>query len=124
MPAEGLIDQWAALARDDGAVFLKERLDWLGRRRAEIEAVLEELNGAVEEIDREAVDRALIMEGLGQFAEVFEGMAPYQQKELIRLVVPLREDAGDGPGCNPTTFALSDIKLVAGSPGWCPGARS
>ena len=63
-------------------------------------------------------------------------MAPYQQKELIRFVahkvVISREAMELGlyarmpevrRAVPPNTFALSDIKLVVGSPGWCLGAQ-
>jgi len=127
--ADGLIDQWEALARDDGAVFLKERLDALGKRRAEIEAALEELNMAVEEIDRESFDRDLIMTALGRFAEVFEGMAPYQQKELIRLVVHKvvvsREAMELGLYARmPEMRAVPPTRSRSQTPNWLPGLVS
>lgn len=85
--AEGLMDQWEALAHDEGTVFLKERLDALGKRRKEIEDALGELGEAASGVDREAVDHIVVAKALEQFTDVFEGMAPYQQKELVHLVV-------------------------------------
>ncbi len=80
MPAE-------TLATDDGAVFLKERLDELGKRRGQLEAGLDEVLLATEDIEKEAVDQSLVTEALANFSEVFEHIPPYQQRELMRLVL-------------------------------------
>jgi predicted nuclease with TOPRIM domain len=69
--ADGILDQWEQLTGEEGAVFLKERLDQLGKRRTEIEAALEELELAVKEVEREAVSQKIVLEALGNFTEVF-----------------------------------------------------
>ncbi len=85
--ADDMMDQWESLAGEDGAVFLKERLDQLGKRRTEIESALDELSLAIDDVKREAVDQDLVLKALASFGEVFEYIPPYQQKELFRLVI-------------------------------------
>ena len=74
--ADGLMEQWETLATDDGAVFLKERLDELGKRRGQIEAGLDEVLLATEDIEKEAVDQSLVTEALANFSEVFQHIPP------------------------------------------------
>ena len=85
--ADGLMEQWEELATDEGTVFLKDRLEQLGKRRSEIETGLEELALATEDVEREAVDQETVMRALAEFGNVWESLAPYQQKELMRLVL-------------------------------------
>ena len=85
--ADGTLDQWEQLLGEEGSVFLKERLDQLGKRRAEIETAIDELELAIEEVERETVTQETVLEALGNFTEVFHEIPPYQQKELMRLVL-------------------------------------
>jgi site-specific DNA recombinase len=85
--ADGIMEQWESLASDDGAVFLKEKLDQLGKRRNQIESALEKIELAVAEIQQDAVDHKLVMKALEDFTDVFNCIPPYQQKDLMRLVL-------------------------------------
>jgi hypothetical protein len=42
---------------------------------------------AMGEVERDAVDQRLVVEALGDFSEVFREIKPYEQKELMRLVL-------------------------------------
>jgi ElaB/YqjD/DUF883 family membrane-anchored ribosome-binding protein len=83
--ADGLINEWTSLATDDGATFLKERLEDLGKRRGQIEESLADLEIAISEVERDMVDRGLFTRALTDFTGVFAEIKPYQQKELMRL---------------------------------------
>ena len=85
--ADDMMDQWESLAGEGGAVFLKERLDQLGKRRTDIETALEELAIAIDEVEREAVDQETVLKALSSFGDVFDCIPPFQQKELFRLVI-------------------------------------
>ena len=85
--ASGVMDKWAAMANDDGAMFIKEKLDQLGKRRREIEAGLVSLEEMISEIERESVDQELVKLVLERFGEIYEKIQPYQQKEAVRLVL-------------------------------------
>jgi site-specific DNA recombinase len=85
--AEALINEWATLANGDGTSFLKERLDDLGKRRGQIEEGLTALEIAIGDVERDMVDQGLVAQALADFTGVFAELKPYQQKELMRLVL-------------------------------------
>jgi hypothetical protein len=70
-----------------GATSSRERLDDLGKRRSQIEESLAALEIAISDVGRNAVDQSLVTQALGDFSEVFAEIKPYQQKELMRLVL-------------------------------------
>jgi site-specific DNA recombinase len=81
--AQGLLDQWTGMATDNNAVFLKDKLNELGKRRKEIEDALVSLDVLIEEVERDSVDQEMFEKLLVKFNEVFDSMLPYQQKELV-----------------------------------------
>ena len=85
--ADQMLGQWANLATEENSAFLKNKLSELGRRRKEIESGLEDLELAIEEIERESVSKELVMFALGRMTDVFKSLNPYQQKELIKLTL-------------------------------------
>jgi hypothetical protein len=82
-----LINEWAALSTGDEAAFLREKLDDLGKRRAQIEEGLAALEIAISEVEMDGVDWSLVTQALADFTGVFAELKPYQQKELMRLVL-------------------------------------
>jgi site-specific DNA recombinase len=85
--ADGLISEWAALAGGDGAQFLKEKLDDLGKRRGQIEESLASLDIAIAEVMRDTVDEETVGRALADFSGVFAELKPYEQKDLMGLVL-------------------------------------
>jgi len=62
---------------DGGAVFLKERLDDLGKRRSSIEGALEELEIAIDDVKRDTVDEEFVIKALVDIGKVFDCIPPY-----------------------------------------------
>ncbi|GAB4117314.1 MAG: recombinase family protein [Candidatus Caldatribacteriota bacterium] len=85
--ADGIMNKWASLASEDSSLFLKDKLDQLGKRRKEIETGIQALEEMIEEIERESVTQELVMLALNKFTDVFDHIQPYQQKELLSLVL-------------------------------------
>lgn len=81
------MNKWASLASEDSSLFLKDKLDQLGKRRKEIETGIQALEEMIEEIEREAVNQELVMLALNKFTDVFDHIQLYQQKELLSLVL-------------------------------------
>jgi hypothetical protein len=79
--------EWTALANRDSTSFLKEKLDNLGKRRGQIQESLTALEIEIGEVERDRVDQDLVTKALADFSAVFSELKPYQQKELIRLVL-------------------------------------
>lgn len=85
--ADGIMEKWTAMATDDNSVFLREKLDELAKQRKDIEAGLAALDIQISDIQREAINKDDVLEALGKFAELFETLAPYLRKEIIRHVM-------------------------------------
>jgi site-specific DNA recombinase len=85
--ADGIMNGWKALASGDSEVFLKEKLDSLGKRRKEIEEGIQALEVMIEEIERESVSEELVIRALSKFTKVFANIRPHEQKELLRMVL-------------------------------------
>ncbi len=83
--ADGIMNKWASLASEDSGLFLKDKLDQLGKRRKEIETGIQALAEMIEEIERESVTQELVMLALNKLTDVFEHIQPYRQKELLSL---------------------------------------
>ena len=77
-----------------GTVFVREELDGLGRKREEIERSLKGTEAQIGRIERKAIDEGTLREGLKQFDECFDRIKPYEQKELMRLLL-VRADLGE-----------------------------
>ena len=75
------------MANDEGALFIKEKLDQLGKRRKEIETGLVSLEEMIGEIERESVDQELVKLVLERFGEIFDQIQPYQKKEAVKLIL-------------------------------------
>ena len=85
--ADHVMKKWASMMNEEGSFFLKEKLQQLDRRRKEVETGIQTLEQMIEEIEREAVSKELVMLALNKFTDVFDHIQPYRQKELLRLVL-------------------------------------
>ena len=80
---------------EDSKVLLRERLDEQAKRRKEVETGIQEVDQAIREIERESVSHDEVMRALSRFAEIFGQIPPYQQRDLVKLVVHRVELASD-----------------------------
>jgi len=85
--ADRIMIEWASLAREENSVILKEKLDELGKRRKDVETGIQTLEEMIGEIQRESVSQELIILALNKVTDVFDHIQPYQQKELLSLVL-------------------------------------
>lgn len=85
--ADNLMSKWASVASDSNTAFLKEKLDKLAARRKDIETGISELEFVLEDLGRHTLNHDKIGKVLQNFSEVFAQMKPYQQKELMSLVL-------------------------------------
>jgi len=68
-------------------MFLRDRLDQLGKRRKDLEDGIESLGQEIREIERAVVDVQPVRLALSNFTEVFGHIPPHKQKEHLRLVL-------------------------------------
>lgn len=85
--ADNLMNRWAAVASDSNTGFLKEKLDTLSARRKEIETGVTELQLALEDLERNSIKDELVGKALRNFSGIFGTLKPYQQKELMNIVL-------------------------------------
>jgi site-specific DNA recombinase len=85
--ADGIMNKWTAMATDESSIFLNEKLNELGQRRKEIETGIASLETMIKEIERESINKELIMLALNRFTDLFDKIKPYRQKDMIRLVL-------------------------------------
>ncbi|MCX5800896.1 MAG: recombinase family protein [Candidatus Eisenbacteria bacterium] len=93
--ATGIIRDREKIGGEKGEVFVRETLEELGDRRKGVETGIQEVEQAIGEIERESVSHRDVMHALSEFGEVFGQIPPYQQKDLVKLVVNRVELASD-----------------------------
>ena len=89
--ADKLITEMVSMDEQAGRSFIKNKLNELGQRRDDLENGLTEVQQGLECLDREAVDVELVRASLGQVKELFGELKPYEQRELMQLVLQRAE---------------------------------
>jgi hypothetical protein len=89
--ADSLVIELTAMDQQTGQGFIREKLNDLGQRRCDLEHGLAEVQQELDSLDREAVDADLVRATLGQIKGVFETLKPYEQRELMQLVLKRAE---------------------------------
>ena len=74
-----------------GQSFVKEKLNDLGQRQMDLQHGLAEVQQELDCLDREAVDTGLVRAALGQVKDLFGALKPYEQRELMQLVLQRAE---------------------------------
>ncbi len=85
--AQGILDQWTSMATDENSIFLKDKLNELGKRRKSMEDGITNIEIMIEEIQRESVSQDMVELMLTKFTDIFSSISPYQQKELINIIL-------------------------------------
>jgi len=129
--ATGILAEWGN-ANNGTAVFIKENLDKLAKRRKELENGIHKAQLMIEEITKESLDKDFIINVLNKFNEIFPKLKPYQQKELIKLVLfrsVLSENDikialyGNLPDIGQITLSETDGELRSVISTWLPGCN-
>ena len=125
-----LLTQWAALDGTDAQTFLREQIDQLAQRRAELERSAEEIEQALHQVDDRAVTAAVVREALAKVRQIYAHLKPFEQRELMRLVVHRVEVRTheivlevNGNACTIAAQAGSSVldrSLRFGTPEWLP----
>ncbi len=85
--ADGIMVKWTSMATNDNSIFLKEKLDDLAKERKDIESGLEGLDIQIADIQSEAIRKEDVLYALGKFTKLFDTLAPYLRKEIVRYVM-------------------------------------
>ncbi|HLF76437.1 MAG TPA: recombinase family protein [Dehalococcoidia bacterium] len=129
--ADRVLADWTALEGQGGRAFLTERLNQLAQRRSDLELGLNQIDESLSSLQQQSVSAATVRSALVQFEQVYGCLKPYEQKELIHLVLR-KAEVGDKQivleinGNVPAVVAGTHDKSVSrsGTPVWLPGQDS
>lgn len=85
--ADNIMNKWADVASDSNTGILKEKLDKLAERRKEMESGISEMQLALEDLERNSLSAEKVGKALQNFSVVFATLKPYQQKELMNILL-------------------------------------
>ena len=129
--ADRVLLDWAALDGHEGRAFLTEKLNDLAQKRADLERGLLEVEESLAHLSRDAVSAAEVAAGLSRFRELYAFLKPFEQKELMHLVLHraevwdrqiVLEINGNVPTVVAGTPDKSDSRF--GTPNWLPDEDS
>ena len=89
--ADKLLAELVSMDQQTGQSLVKDKLNALGQRQMDLENQLAEVQQELDSLDREAVDTELVRSALGQVKELFGVLKPYEQRELMQLVLQRAE---------------------------------
>ena len=92
--ADKVLAEWAALEAHAARAFLGDKLSELAQPRDDLERGAAEIDEALARLDQGQVTSATIQAALSRFGEVYACLTPFEQKELVRLVLR-RAEVGD-----------------------------
>ncbi len=85
--ADRLLTEWAAMEIHAGRGFLRDKLNDLGQRQADLERGLAEVTNALADLDREAVSTDAVRAALAQAHALFGQLRPHEQRELMQVLL-------------------------------------
>ena len=85
--ADKVIGTWSSMGEEEGRLFLKEKLSELTQRRSDLERGIEETDAAIAQVKREQVKVEMVRSALARVGELYACLKPFEQKELVRLVL-------------------------------------
>ena len=89
--ADKLLTQLVSMEQQAGQSLVKDKLNDLGQRQMDLDHGLEEVQQELGSLDRKAADTELVQAALGQVKELFGALKPYEQRELMKLVLKRAE---------------------------------
>jgi site-specific DNA recombinase len=86
--ADKLLTGWASLEDDPvSSSFISDKLYQLSRQRSDLESGIVEINGALDAAKQRAVDAADIRRAMASIFQVYNLLQPFEQKELMQLIL-------------------------------------
>ena len=89
--ADKLLTELVSMEQQAGQGLIREKVNELGQRQLDLEQGLAKVQQELNSLDREAVDAASVRAALCQVKDLFGALKPYEQKELMQLVLQRAE---------------------------------
>lgn len=79
------INKWSSIiTKDSSSIVIENLILW---EKKQIENGIQSLENMISDIERDAINKELVMLALNKFTGVFNHLQPYKQKELLKLVI-------------------------------------
>jgi uncharacterized phage infection (PIP) family protein YhgE len=86
--ADRLLTGWASLQDDSASSsFISDKLNQLSRQRSDLESGIAEIDVALDAAKQRAVDAAGIRRAMASIFQVYNHLQPFEQKELMQLIL-------------------------------------
>jgi hypothetical protein len=86
--ADKLLTGWASLEDDSvSSAFISDKLHQLSRQRSDLESGIAEVDGTLDAAKQRAVDAADIRRAMFSIFQVYNHLQPFEQKELMQLIL-------------------------------------
>ena len=85
--ADKALAEWSALEEHAGRAFLTEKLGEPAQRRSDLERGVAEADEALQRVERDQVTAETVRSALSEASRVYACLTPFEQKELMRLVL-------------------------------------
>ena len=130
--AGSLLTEWSTVTADHGKSFVTEKLTELAERRAALERGVVELEQQLAKVQDKAVTAEVVRAALSQVHQVYACLKPYEQRELMRLVVHRAEvhvrelvlEINGAVGQEITPATVNNGGVVRQTQDWLPEAVS
>ena len=84
---DAIMKKWVDSPSEEVGMMLQEKLSELAKRRTQIETAIQEIKLTTEETEKDFIKKDEIVNSLHLFINMFKNSKPYQQKDLIKLVI-------------------------------------
>jgi site-specific DNA recombinase len=85
--ADKVLAEWTALEEHAGRAFLTDKLGELAQRRSDLEQGIAEVDEALKRVELDQVTAETVRSALREFSGLYACLTPFEQKELMRLVL-------------------------------------
>jgi hypothetical protein len=89
--ANNLLEHWSGMDAQAGGGFVKEKLNGLAQRRAELEKGIIEADEALQQVSKQSVNAETVKNALSNISEIYLQLKPLERRELIGLVLKRAE---------------------------------
>ncbi len=89
--ANNLLEHWSGMEAQAGSGFVKEKLNSLAKRRAELEKGIKETEDALQQVNEQSVNAETVKSALTNISEIYSQLKPFERRELIGLILKSAE---------------------------------
>ncbi len=89
--ADRLLTRIADFEESDGMAMVSEKLAELAERRRQLESAVRDVDEAISRVQAGRIGSESVLQALAHITELYQCLKPYEQKELVRLILQKAE---------------------------------